>query len=109
MAALNHTHDPQARSWLASANDAACDFPIQNLPLAEFRRRGTDEAFRGGCAIGDQIVDLAAVARTDLLDGAAQAACAAPSSRSWTWRPWRAPTCWMARRRRPAKPARNPR
>ncbi len=30
---LNHTHDPAARSWLASANAAGTDFPIQNLPL----------------------------------------------------------------------------
>jgi fumarylacetoacetase len=40
MAALNHTHDPAARSWLASANAPGCDFPIQNLPLAVFTRAG---------------------------------------------------------------------
>ena len=58
----NHTHDPQASSWLASANAPGCDFPIQNLPFAVFRRAGSDEAFRGGVAIGDQVVDLAALA-----------------------------------------------
>ena len=58
-----HTHDPDARSWLASANAAGCDFPIQNLPFAVFRRAGGGEAFRGGVAIGDQVVDLAALAR----------------------------------------------
>mgnify|MGYP006204012569 CR=1 FL=1 len=58
---LNETHDPALRSWLASANTQGCDFPIQNLPFAVFRRRGSAEAFRGGVAIGDQIVDLAAV------------------------------------------------
>lgn len=76
MPALDHTHDPQARSWVASANDGG-DFPIQNLPLAVFRRRGSGEAFRGGAAIGDQVLDLAALARTGLLEGAARAACEA--------------------------------
>ena len=49
---LDATHDPLLRSWVASANEAGCDFPIQNLPLAIFRRRGSQEAFRGGVAIG---------------------------------------------------------
>lgn len=66
---LNHTHDPRTRSWLASANEAGCDFPIQNLPLGVFRRAGSDEDFRGGVAIGDQIIDLAALSQTDALQG----------------------------------------
>jgi fumarylacetoacetase len=79
---LNHTHDAGRQSWLASANAAGCDFPIQNLPIAVFRRAGGGEAFRGGVAIGDQIVDLGALRRTSLLGGlAAQAtaACAQPA------------------------------
>ena len=32
-----------------------CDFPIQNLPFAVFRRAGSGEGFRGGVAIGDQV------------------------------------------------------
>ncbi|MDM0021686.1 fumarylacetoacetase [Variovorax saccharolyticus] len=79
--ALDHTHDPAARSWLASAQAGGCDFPIQNLPFAEFRLAGTQEAFRGGVAIGDQVVDLAALAAAGTLDGPAlQAAraCAQP-------------------------------
>ncbi|MCV6611541.1 MAG: fumarylacetoacetase [Amphritea sp.] len=60
MPVLNETHDLNLRSWVSSANAADTDFPIQNLPFAEFRRQGSDEAFRGGVAIGDQIVDLAA-------------------------------------------------
>ena len=55
------THDPALRSWVESANEAACDFPIQNLPLGIFRRKGTQEAPRGGVAIGDQILDLSAL------------------------------------------------
>ncbi|EDO29411.1 predicted protein, partial [Nematostella vectensis] len=50
------------------------DFPIQNLPFAVFRTQGSDEAFRGGVAIGDKIVDLAAVAQQNLLDGDAAVA-----------------------------------
>ena len=37
---LNATHDPTLRSWVDSANDGSTDFPIQNLPLGRFRRRG---------------------------------------------------------------------
>ncbi len=71
---LNHTHDANARSWLESANAPGTDFPIQNLPLGVFRRKGSSEAFRGGVAIGDQVIDLAAIAREGVLSGpAAQA------------------------------------
>ena len=52
------THNPALRSWVASANDAACDFPIQNLPFGRFRHAGADKALRLGVAIGDQILDL---------------------------------------------------
>jgi fumarylacetoacetase len=52
---------PKLRSWVESANDPATDFPIQNLPFGVFRRKGSDEAPRGGVAIGDRIFDLAAV------------------------------------------------
>ncbi|WP_066261755.1 fumarylacetoacetase [Hydrogenophaga flava] len=75
---LNHTHDPAARSWLASANGPGSDFPIQNLPFGVFRRRGSTAAFRGGVAIGDQVIDLAAVSASGVLsDLAADAARAA--------------------------------
>lgn len=67
--ALDHTHDPAARSWLAGANGHP-DFPIQNLPIAEFRRAGSDEAFRGGIAIGDQVLDLQALSDTEVPDAA---------------------------------------
>ncbi|NNM62551.1 MAG: fumarylacetoacetase [Steroidobacteraceae bacterium] len=78
-ASLNATHDPAARSWVASAN-AGGDFPIQNLPFAVFRRRGESDggAWRGGVAIGDEILDLAALARCVPFGGeAAQALRAA--------------------------------
>jgi len=56
---LDATHDPHVRSWLESANQNGCAFPLQNLPFGVFRRDAT-EPFRGGVAIGDQIIDLAA-------------------------------------------------
>lgn len=58
---MDATHSPKLESWVESANDPAGDFPIQNLPFGVFRRRGAKEAPRGGVAIGDQILDLAAV------------------------------------------------
>ncbi|SDF00329.1 fumarylacetoacetase, partial [Variovorax sp. CF079] len=57
---LNATHDPKLRSWVASANEAGCDFPIQNLPFGRFRPAGSGEPFRIGVAIGDQVLDLKA-------------------------------------------------
>src|SRR5512134_247685 len=58
---MDATHNPKLKSWVESANDPASDFPIQNLPFGVFRRKGTNEMPRGGVAIGDQILDLAAV------------------------------------------------
>jgi fumarylacetoacetase len=63
------THDPKVRSWLPSANLAGCAFPIQNLPFGVFRRARSAEPFRGGVAIGDQILDLAAVADANWILG----------------------------------------
>ncbi len=69
---LNETHDPNAQSWVKSANDPKTDFPIQNLPFGVFRRRGTNESPRIGVGIGDQMLDLAECARQSLLQGAAE-------------------------------------
>ena len=44
--------DTKLKSWVASANDPACDFPIQNLPYGIFRRKASNERPRGGVAIG---------------------------------------------------------
>ncbi|WP_284619387.1 fumarylacetoacetase [Aquabacterium humicola] len=55
---IDATHDPALRSWVASANEADTDFPIQNLPFGRFKRRKADEPFRIGVAIGDQVLDL---------------------------------------------------
>jgi len=65
---LNATHDPALRSWVASANQAGCDFPIQNLPFGRFRPTGSSEGFRIGVAIGDQVLDLKAAGLIDTDD-----------------------------------------
>lgn len=81
MSNIDHTHDRAAKSWVESANTPGHDFPLQNLPFSVFRRIESNEAFRGGVAIGDQIVDLAAVAQMGNLEGLAQeaaSACAQP-------------------------------
>ena len=80
---LDETHDPRLASWIETAQAPGADFPIQNLPFGVFRRAGSAEAFRGGVAIGDQILDLsAALAAGAFREGlvgkaAAQAAAAA--------------------------------
>lgn len=73
---LNETHDPNRRSWVASANAEGSDFPIQNLPFGAFRRSGSAEAFRIGVAIGDSILDVSACA--EFLAREAAASCAEP-------------------------------
>lgn len=79
---LNETHDPALRSWVDSANAENCSFPIQNLPYGVFRRVGSEEAYRAGVAIGDQILDLPAAQAAGAFSGfdeatraAAHAAC----------------------------------
>jgi fumarylacetoacetase len=51
-----NTLDPSLTSWVASAQAAGCDFPVQNLPYGRFTHDGGSE--RIGVAIGDQILNL---------------------------------------------------
>ncbi|MGB7241318.1 MAG: fumarylacetoacetase [Sulfitobacter sp.] len=48
-----------ARSWVESANAQDCDFPLNNLPYGVFSAKSNEP--RCGVAIGDQILDLAAL------------------------------------------------
>ena len=73
MTVLNETHDPALRSWVPSAHAQGSDFPLQNLPFAVFRRKGHGESFRGGVAIGDQVLDMAAAVAAKVFTGAAEA------------------------------------
>jgi fumarylacetoacetase len=63
---VDETHDPELQSWVESANDAACDFPIQNLPFGRFRAGESD--WRLGVAIGDRVLDLRAAGLVDHAD-----------------------------------------
>ncbi len=66
---LNETHDPAIKSWIESANAPDCDFPIQNLPFGIFREAGSDQAPRVGVAIGDQVLDAAALESEGFFQG----------------------------------------
>lgn len=80
MSGLDHTHDPAARSWVDSAQDAGTDFPIQNLPFGCFTtgsstRGGSTRSTRAdasapriGVAIGSSVLDLGAATDAGLLD-----------------------------------------
>ena len=79
---INETHRADLESWVESAADVGTEFPVQNLPLGIFRRPGAEEPWRVGVAIGAEILDMAAVARSGLLSGDASRAgarCASPS------------------------------
>jgi len=57
---------PLIPSWLESANDAACPFPLNNLPCGVFST--ADEGPSCGVAVGDHVLDVAGMERTGLLD-----------------------------------------
>jgi len=75
---VNRTHDPSLTSWVESAQGAT-DFPIQNLPLGVFRRRGSRAGPAVGVAIGDQILDLGAAAGIARLSEPVADACRSTS------------------------------
>ena len=74
---IDHTHDPAATSWVAGA-DSHADFPVQNLPLGVMRAAngGGDGAgaARIVTAIGDQVLDLHALAQVGMLPESLRAA-----------------------------------
>jgi fumarylacetoacetase len=70
---LNETHDPALQSWVESANRAATDFPIQNLPFGVFRHGHS--APRVGVAIGDSILEVPDVPSLNDLASQGRAAC----------------------------------
>jgi len=74
---LDHTHDPALRSWVHSANVTGAEFPIQNLPFGVFRRRVNQARASVGIAIGDQVLDVAALAGQGFVAGQALSAARA--------------------------------
>jgi fumarylacetoacetase len=71
---IDATHVLSRRSWASSANGHP-DFPIQNLPVGVFSP--PRERPRGGVAIGNEILDLAAAAAAGLFYGQARTAAEA--------------------------------
>ena len=96
---LNETHDVTLRSWVESAQAEGCAFPIQNLPFAVFRCAGSDEAWRGGVAIGDQVLDLAAAAASGAFTGDALVQVQAAAQDSLNAFMALGPAAWSAFRR----------
>lgn len=78
---LDTTHNPLAESWVASANEPGCDFPLQNLPYGRFRPAGQTN-WRVGVAIGDDVLDLQQAGLLDCVDVAAVMQLSAPQRRA---------------------------
>ncbi|WP_394790922.1 fumarylacetoacetase [Rhodoferax sp.] len=95
---LNETHNPQLRSWVASAQQPGTDFPLQNLPHCVFRRRGSTEPWRGGVAIGDAILDMAAAHAQGVFGAAADTAAQAASAGTLNGLMALGPQAWSALR-----------
>ncbi len=98
MQSWDTTHDPKIRSWLTAANLKGCAFPIQNLPFGVFRRARSVQSFRGGVAIGDQIIDLRALADAQVFTGDAAEGVAAGSLESLNSLMQLGPRVWRALR-----------
>ena len=67
---MEHANDPALKSWVTVPPGS--DFSIQNLPFGVFRRR-SGGAPAVGVAIGEMVLDLAAIHRAGLLSGTAVA------------------------------------
>ncbi len=79
MSRLDETHDPRLKSFVEAANERECDYPIQNLPFGVFSTPERTQR-RVGVAIGDRILDLAALEASGLiLPGGAEAVFNRPS------------------------------
>ncbi|UUX51175.1 fumarylacetoacetase [Nisaea acidiphila] len=83
------------RSWLPSANAVGSDFPVQNLPYGVFSH-GKD-APRCGVAIGDRVLDLAALEADGLLPSGDAPVFSAPELNPFMER---GPKIWAAVRAR---------
>jgi len=77
---IDRTHDPARISWVGGAEPGS-DFPLQNLPLGIFS--DSAGARRAGAAIGDYILDLAAVAASGLFDEEWRADLSQPVLNAW--------------------------
>ena len=53
---VDETHDPRATSWVETAQESGCAFPLQNLPYCVFR--AASGGTRAGVGIGEAILPL---------------------------------------------------
>jgi fumarylacetoacetase len=83
-------------SWVASANNPASDFPLQNLPYGVFLHQGKT---RIGIAIGDQILDLCACADHGFLSSLSEDTITACQGELLNPLMSLGPTAWSALRR----------
>ena len=103
---LDQTHDQKATSWVESANSPESPFPVQHLPFGR--------AFgRALVAIGDQVVDLSAIARekslpvSDLSQGSLLGlgdGQARRELRHWLFEQLTSTTSWLAAHRHYLRP-----
>ncbi len=68
------TTDPKLKSWVETANDPECGFPVQHLPYCVFSRRSELPDHHAeppviGVGIGDQVLDLAMLHDEDFFAG----------------------------------------
>jgi fumarylacetoacetase len=68
------------KSWVESANEPECGFPLQSLPYCIFS--GEDGTGRVGVGIGEQVLDLSACSRAGVMEGLPAAVCAALEGRT---------------------------
>ena len=97
---LNETHNPDALSWVSSANAGEAAFPIQNLPYGVFSHRATDDPPRVGVAIGDRVLDIGACHQMDLFNGLSYEAAERCNVSSLNGLLALTPVHWSALRRR---------
>lgn len=71
------------QSWISSANEPGCGFPLQNLPFCVFESAGEETHL--GVGVGVSILDLHDIAGTSLFELAGddiREACRAPNLNS---------------------------
>lgn len=68
---------PIIKSWVESANNASTEFPLNNLPYGVFSVGDTRP--RCGVAIGEYVLDMAAVENAGLLGGFPPGMCQEPA------------------------------
>jgi fumarylacetoacetase len=67
--AVKAAGSPELQSFVATANDPANHFPIQNVPFCVYKPLASGVPFRIGVGIGDQILDVRQAARIGILRG----------------------------------------